>query len=266
SKLKSWIIKYGRRDSVELLLDGYVEMEKNITGFYQALEKASRITGSRDSEGPGDFKHKCQELVTYTHSCKKCLAVIERSHQSIQKNLDASKTLQHMQTTLLQKRVSDLQSSSQDFFRNLSHWIQQHMDMNDAGNFLIETCDETVSRDLKQQLLLLNGRWRELFVKVKHYARADEVDKLKTDYQEGINTLKLFLDATNEKMSAPVQVSFLNVRTFVQDLLAKDSPEDEVSQMLALMASVKEQLAKHMRRNSTAQAIVKGQHRKERVN
>lgn len=42
------------------------------------------------------------------------------------------------------------------------------MDMNDAGNFLIETCDETVSRDLKQQLLLLNGRWRELFVKVKY--------------------------------------------------------------------------------------------------
>lgn len=39
--------------------------------------------------------------------------------------------------------------------------------MNDAGNFLIETCDEMVSRDLKQQLLLLNGRWRELFVEVK---------------------------------------------------------------------------------------------------
>lgn len=55
----------------------------------------------------------------------------------------------------------------QEFFRNLPHWIQQHMAMNDAGNFLIETCDETVSRDLKQQLLLLNGRWRELFVKVK---------------------------------------------------------------------------------------------------
>lgn len=56
----------------------------------------------------------------------------------------------------------------QIFFRNLPHWMQQHMEMNDAGNFLIETCDEVVSRDLKQQLLLLNGRWRELFVKVKH--------------------------------------------------------------------------------------------------
>lgn len=56
---------------------------------------------------------------------------------------------------------------SQDFFRHLPQWIQQHTAMNDAGNFLIETCDETISRDLKQQLLLLNGRWRELFMQVK---------------------------------------------------------------------------------------------------
>lgn len=55
----------------------------------------------------------------------------------------------------------------QEFFRNLSHWMDQHAAMNDAGNFLIETCDETVSLDLKQQLLLLNGRWRDLFLKVK---------------------------------------------------------------------------------------------------
>ena len=45
--------------------------------------------------------------------------------------------------------------------------MDQHAAMNDAGNFLIETCDETVSLDLKQQLLLLNGRWRDLFLKVK---------------------------------------------------------------------------------------------------
>ncbi|XP_010791195.1 nesprin-1-like, partial [Notothenia coriiceps] len=64
--------------------------------------------------------------------------------------------------------LNQSEGGKRDFFRNLSHWMQQHTDMNDAGNFLIETCDESVSRDLKQQLLLLNGRWRELFVKVKH--------------------------------------------------------------------------------------------------
>lgn len=42
------------------LLPQLEEMEKNITGFYQALEKASHITSSSDSDGPVDFKQKCQ--------------------------------------------------------------------------------------------------------------------------------------------------------------------------------------------------------------
>ena len=54
------------------------------------------------------------------------------------------------------------------------------------------------------------------------YARADEVDKLRQDYQDGINTLKMFMEATNEKMAAPVQLSFLNVRAFSQDVEVKN--------------------------------------------
>lgn len=50
------------------------------------------------------------------------------------------------------------------------------------------------------------------------YARADEVDRLRQDYQDGIQTLKMFMDATDEKMTKPVQISFLNVRAFVQDI------------------------------------------------
>lgn len=63
-------------------------------------------------------------------------------------------------------------------------------------------------------------KWSIYCVPLSHwqYARADEVDKLRQDYQDGINTLKMFMDATNEKMTAPVQVSFLNVRAFVQDV------------------------------------------------
>lgn len=49
------------RDSASLL-PPLEEMEKNITGFYQALEKASHITSTTDSEKPGDFKQKCQVI------------------------------------------------------------------------------------------------------------------------------------------------------------------------------------------------------------
>lgn len=50
------------------------------------------------------------------------------------------------------------------------------------------------------------------------YARADEVDKLKKDYEDGVLALKIFVDTSNERMNAPVQVSFLNIRTFLQDI------------------------------------------------
>lgn len=50
------------------------------------------------------------------------------------------------------------------------------------------------------------------------YARADEVDKLKKDYEDAILALKIFVDTSNERMNTPVQVSFLNIRTFLQDI------------------------------------------------
>lgn len=34
------------------------------------------------------------------------------------------------------------------------------------------------------------------------------------------------MDATDEKMTAPVQISFLNVRAFVQDVEVNVSPPD----------------------------------------
>uniref|UniRef100_A0A3Q0QYZ0 Calponin-homology (CH) domain-containing protein n=1 Tax=Amphilophus citrinellus TaxID=61819 RepID=A0A3Q0QYZ0_AMPCI len=278
SKLKSWIIKYGRRDSVELLLQSYLtfveghrffeQYEIIFTGLKQAAEVYVKSDSSIDeAEGVSKF-------LSDTTAQWKNLALEVRSVRSMLEEVITnwekySSTVAALQAWLedAEQMLSQSENAKRDFFRNLSHWIQQHMDMNDAGNFLIETCDETVSRDLKQQLLLLNGRWRELFVKVKHYARADEVDKLRQDYQDGINTLKMFMDATNEKMTAPIQVSFLNVRAFVQDveeikhklpameaackaasrtaqLLTKDTSQEEVSQMMTVMASIKEQLSK----------------------
>lgn len=51
--------------------------------------------------------------MTYQQSCKKCLTVIDKNHQIIMKALEGSKTLRHLDTSLLQKRVVELQASSQ---------------------------------------------------------------------------------------------------------------------------------------------------------
>lgn len=61
------------------------------------------------------------------------------------------------------------------------------------------------------------------------YARADELDKMRKEYMDGVAHLTAFIDGSNKKFSSPVEVSFHDVKTFVQDL--------EVSVLLSFLSS-----------------------------
>ncbi|XP_043917738.1 nesprin-1-like [Protopterus annectens] len=278
SKLKSWIIKYGRRDSVELLLQNYISFIDGNKFFevyevtYQTLKQTATTYLKMDNSA--EEGENVSKLLNDSAAQWRNLSVEVRSVRSMLEevitNWDKySSTVSSLQAWLedAEKMLNQSEQAKKEFFRNLPNWIQQHTTMNDAGNFLIETCDETVSRELKQQLLLLNGRWRELFVKVKHYARMDVVDEKKKDYLNGVAALTTFADTAVEKLTAPLEVSFLNIKMIVQDIedikqrcpamearfrfitrtaqtLTKDMPQEEANQMLAAMTGIKEQLSK----------------------
>ncbi|XP_060687141.1 nesprin-1-like [Hemiscyllium ocellatum] len=278
TKLKSWIIKYGRKESVQHLLQNYISFVEGNKFFghyevtFQSLKHAA--DAYLKVENSAEERETVTKFLSDSTVQWRNLSVEVRSVRSMLEevvtNWDKySSTVATLQAWLEdgEKMLNQPELVKKDFFRHLPHWIQQHSVMNDAGNFLIETCDESVSRDLKQQLLLLNGRWRELFVKVKHYARADEVDKLKKEYLDGVSALKSFVETANEKQNSPVDVSFLNIKTYVQDMevikqkvpimeaqyklvsktaqqLTKDTPQDEVTQMLSMMSTIKDQLIK----------------------
>ncbi|KFQ93584.1 Nesprin-1, partial [Nipponia nippon] len=278
SKLKSWIIKYGRRESVELLLQNYISVIENSKFFeqyevtYQILKTAAEMYAK--ANGSVEEVENVMKFMNETTAQWRNLSVEVRSVRSMLEEVIAnwdrySSTVAGLQAWLedAEKMLNQPEHSKKDFFRHLPHWIQQHTAMNDAGNFLIETCDETISRDLKQQLLLLNGRWRELFMQVKQYARADELDKMKKEYLDGVAHLTAFIDGSNRKFSVPVEVSFLDVKMFVQDLenikqklpameaqykmvtrtaqlVTKEVSQEEVNEVLGTLTRIKEQLSK----------------------
>ncbi|KAL7987672.1 hypothetical protein Chor_006591, partial [Crotalus horridus] len=242
SKLKSWIIKYGRRDSVELLLQNYmanfiflllfqtiIENNKFFEQYeitYQILKKAAEMYAN--ANGSSEEIENIKKFMNDTTTQWRHLSVEVRSVRSMLEEVISnwdrySNTVAILQAWLedAEKMLNQPEHAKKDFFRHLPQWIQQHTAMNDAGNFLIETCDETVSRDLKQQLLLLNGRWRELFMQVKQYARADELDRIKKEYLDGVAALSAFIDDAKRKIHAHLEVSFLNVKLFVQEMEAK---------------------------------------------
>uniref|UniRef100_A0A8C7FND7 Spectrin repeat containing nuclear envelope protein 1 n=1 Tax=Oncorhynchus kisutch TaxID=8019 RepID=A0A8C7FND7_ONCKI len=279
SKLKSWIIKYGRRESVELMLQNYVSFVEGQQFFeqyetlFQTLKQSSELYVKADGtvdEGEAGVRRFMREVLTQWRSLSVEVRSVRSMLDEVLSNWERySCTVASLQAWLedAEGALSQPENIKREFFRNLSQWMDQHSVMNDAGNFLIETCDETVSRDLKQQLLLLNGRWRDLFVKVKQYAREDELDKCRRDHMRAISALRELLDGAELKLNAPVQVSFLNIRSFLQDventkkkvvametqyklaacsaqLLSKDAPQEEGAKAMATMTMVKGQLSK----------------------
>uniref|UniRef100_A0A2K6TC77 Spectrin repeat containing nuclear envelope protein 1 n=1 Tax=Saimiri boliviensis boliviensis TaxID=39432 RepID=A0A2K6TC77_SAIBB len=278
SKLKSWIIKYGRRESVEQLLQNYVSFIENSKFFeqyevtYQILKQTAEMYIKAD--GSVEEAENVMKFMNETTAQWRNLSVEVRSVRSMLEEVISNwdrygNTVASLQAWLedAEKMLNQSENAKKDFFRNLPHWIQQHTAMNDAGNFLIETCNEMVSRDLKQQLLLLNGRWRELFMEVKQYAQADEMDRMKKEYTDCVVTLSAFATESLKKLSEPLEVSFMNVKLLIQDLedieqrvpvmdaqykiitktahlITKESSQEEGKEMLATMSKLKEQLTK----------------------
>ncbi|XP_071058018.1 nesprin-1-like [Pseudochaenichthys georgianus] len=279
SKLKSWIIKYGRQESVAVMLHNYISfVEKqhffeNYEALFQSLKLSAEAFVNADSsvdEGEMGVRRFMREVVAQWRSLSMEVRSVRSMLEEVLSNWERySSTVASLQAWLedAEAALSQPENTKREFFRDLSHWMDQHAAMNDAGNFLIETCDETVSLDLKQQLLLLNGRWRDLFLKVQQYAHADELEKWRKDHLKAVLALKELLDTAEVKLNVPVQISFLNVRAFLQDventkqkvvametqyklaarsaqLLAKDAPQDEAARVMAIMATAKSQLSK----------------------
>ncbi|MEQ2294229.1 hypothetical protein AMECASPLE_001811, partial [Ameca splendens] len=279
SRLKSWIIKYGNHESVELMLNNYISfVEKqhffeNYEALFQSLKRSADAYVSVDcsvDEGEMGVRRFMREVVTQWRSLSMEVRSVRSMLEEVLSNWERyTSTVASLQAWLedAEEALSEPENVKQEFFRNLSHWMDLHTAMNDAGNFLIETCDETVSLDLKQQLLLLNGRWRDLFLKVKQHAHSDELEKWRKDHLKALWTLKELLETAEAKLNAPVQVSLLSVRAFLQDvestkqkvvsmetqyklaacsaqLLVKDAPQDEAARVMATMAKAKTQLSK----------------------
>ncbi|XP_061126959.1 nesprin-1-like [Syngnathus typhle] len=278
SKLKSWIVKYGRQESVEQMLRDYVVFVEKQYFFesyktlYQSLKRAAEVYISADSsadEGETGVSRHVWDVAAQWRSLSMEVRSVRSMLEEVLSNWDRYvSTVASFQAWLedAEGALRQPENTKQEFFKNHSHWMDQHAAMNDAGNFLIETCDETVSFELKQQLLLLNGRWRELFLKVKQHDQVDRLEKGRKDHLKAMSTLTELLDTAEARLSAPVQVSFLGVRAFLQDventkqklvtmetqyklagrsaqLLAKDAPHDESAGVIATITTAKSRLS-----------------------
>lgn len=106
----------------------------------------------------------------------------------------------------------------QDFFSEIAKYEEKHKILNDSGNFLIETCREPVAAEIKQTLLMLNRRFKEMLDGHSHFQQVEVIGKARDSYASGVDIISQWLKNAEELLAREVPCRHPELKDFLQDL------------------------------------------------
>ncbi|XP_060127427.1 nesprin-2 isoform X4 [Zootoca vivipara] len=177
SKLNIWHIKHGTKENVESLLsdwNGFIE-EK---GFLSRLETTFRVCKENQNKimatsNLGADPEDASKLFKMVESqVSRCNEYIDNVNATLRKILSSWDTYTE-NTRLLQAWLEDTRKEHPPNVPTevLAAWNSRHGSVNEAGNFLIESCNEEVGSAVSSELKKLNRKWAKLIKKTQFEMR-----------------------------------------------------------------------------------------------
>ncbi|XP_021103430.1 nesprin-2 isoform X2 [Heterocephalus glaber] len=165
SKLDVWNIKYGNKESVELLLEDWHKFieEKE---FLTQLD----ISFQRCEEMYKNLAGKCETINEQYMIMEQNICVCRKNTENVKSTLQ--KVLACWTTYLANLR--SLKACFEDTkkgeatevsFETLSQWNADHATLNEVGHFLIGVSNDEVRSSISKELRRLNKRWRKFITK-----------------------------------------------------------------------------------------------------
>ena len=108
-------------------------------------------------------------------------------------------------------QISDLQWIVQQY-------EDKHRVLNESGNFLIETVEEPVAAEIKQTLLMLNRRFKDLVEQYTHYKQVEVVGKARKEYNEGLLRLTQWLKGAEDLLAQEVPCKHALLKEYLNEL------------------------------------------------
>uniref|UniRef100_A0A2K6TJ47 Spectrin repeat containing nuclear envelope protein 2 n=1 Tax=Saimiri boliviensis boliviensis TaxID=39432 RepID=A0A2K6TJ47_SAIBB len=167
SKLDIWNIKYGSRESVELLLEDwhkFIEEKGFLAQLDTSFQKCEEI-----------YKHlagECQNISKQYMAMKSDVCMCRKNIYSMKSTLQTVlaywatyvENLRLLRACFEETKKEEIKEVP---FETLAQWNLEHGTFNEAGNFLIEVSNDVVGSSISKELRRLNKRWRKFFSKTQ---------------------------------------------------------------------------------------------------
>ncbi|KAG8511744.1 Nesprin-2, partial [Galemys pyrenaicus] len=167
SKLGVWNIKYGTKESVELLLEDWHKFieEKEVLAqletSFQKCEESHKNLGSEYQDISKQYG-----MVEYNLCmCRKSIFDIKSTLQKVLQCWDTYvENLRLLKACFEETKKEQIKEVP---FETLSQWNLDHITLNEMGTFLIQVSNDEVGLSISKELRRLNKRWRKFITKTQ---------------------------------------------------------------------------------------------------
>ena len=98
------------------------------------------------------------------------------------------------------------------FFQDLAKYGVKKRILNDSGNFLIGIVEEPIATEIKQTLLMLNGRYEELVEQFKQFKAVEK------EYNETMSRLTQWIKHSEELMARKLSCRHTALKEYLNNL------------------------------------------------
>ncbi|XP_036887040.1 nesprin-2 isoform X2 [Sturnira hondurensis] len=167
SKLDVWNIKYGSKDSVELLLEDwhkFIEEKEFLAQLETSFQKCEEIHKNLGGEYQ-NISEQCMMMEQDIFVCRKSICNAKSSLQNVvacwTTYMEKLRFLKACFEEMKKEQTKEVPSET------LFQWNLELTTLNEVGNFLIEVSNDEFGSSISKELRRLNKRWRKFVTKTQ---------------------------------------------------------------------------------------------------
>ncbi|XP_037365675.1 nesprin-2-like, partial [Talpa occidentalis] len=167
SKLGVWNIKYGTKESVELLLEDWHKFieEKEVLAqletSFQKCDESHKNLGGEYQDISKQYGIVEYNLCTYRKSIFDIKSTLQKVLQCWVTYMENLRLLKACFEETKKEQIKEVP------FETLSQWNLHHITLNEMATFLIQVSNEEVESSISKELRRLNKRWRKFITKTQ---------------------------------------------------------------------------------------------------
>ncbi|KAM5338266.1 nesprin-2 isoform 2-T2 [Glossophaga mutica] len=167
SKLDVWNMRYGSKDSVELLLEDwhkFIEEKEFLAQLETSFQKCEEIHKNLG----GEYQNISEQYMMVEQDIFLCRKSIYNAKSALQ-NVVACWTTYMEKLRFLKACFEEMKKEQIKEVppETLFQWNLEHTTLNEVGNFLIEVSNDEFGSSVSKELRRLNKRWRKFVTKTQ---------------------------------------------------------------------------------------------------